>query len=118
MTQFTDQDVVLAGDFNVKRGDEPAMDEYWEGGFGDLNVNDIPTTYEGSVPFDRVLVVDQPEYAISEMWVLEPDDKDVDRLRDPNDAKDKSLRPNMLHKKYLSDHYMVGTSVKVQDDDD
>jgi predicted extracellular nuclease len=55
-TTFNDSDFVILGDTNVLSGDEPAVKNIVDAGFLDLNETDVPTTYSGPAPFDRIFL--------------------------------------------------------------
>jgi hypothetical protein len=97
-----DPSLMLLGDTNILRNDEPAMEEFVRRGFIDLNNNDATTYWSkefGESPFDRILVAaDRPEFRYSRQYVL--------RSSDP-----------FLHDRFLSDHYMIRVSIKDYVDD-
>jgi endonuclease/exonuclease/phosphatase family metal-dependent hydrolase len=97
--QFSDDDIVILGDTNCLGSDEEAISVFVTAGFTDLNVNDDPTTFKGPAPFDRILVTASDEFTTQ--------DFDVIKTMAPDD-----------HKKRLSDHYMVVTTVTVGADVD
>jgi endonuclease/exonuclease/phosphatase family metal-dependent hydrolase len=100
-TKFSDQDVILIGDTNFKPNEAKAADIITDGGFRDLNDGDTTTYARGTdAPFDRVFVPeDQKEFQFCRQHILA------------------SAVPEE-HEEYLSDHYMIVTSIKVMDDDD
>jgi endonuclease/exonuclease/phosphatase family metal-dependent hydrolase len=101
-SHFNDQDVVLLGDTNILNGHEPAAEAYRQAGYNDLNAADQPTTFHGNAPFDRIFVrAGQFEFGTADEEVIELE----------------SMPPEQ-HKKLLSDHYMVVTSINVMSDDD
>lgn len=97
-----DPSVVLMGDTNILRNDEPAIETFVSRGWVDLNNNDSTTYWSqthGEAPFDRILVAaERPEFKYSRQYVLRSSDL-------------------TLHDKFLSDHYMVKMSVKDYLDD-
>ncbi|MCO6459177.1 MAG: lamin tail domain-containing protein [Pirellulaceae bacterium] len=104
---FGDQDLVILGDFNCLSGDEPAMEAYRGAGFDDRNSSDTPTTWRGGqfepAPFDRILFPrGQPEFDSGGFQVLAPGDEAA----------------HLDHKKRLSDHLLVATTLRVMADDD
>lgn len=103
---FQDEDLVLLGDANCLKATEPALQSYRDAGLRDLNAADQPTTYRGGqydpAPFDRLLVTDQTELRASRLEVLAP----------ATDAE------HLEHKKKLSDHFLVATTITVGPDDD
>ncbi len=105
-SHFHDEDIVLTGDTNATSTDEPAIADAVASGFIDLNARNISTTWRGSYT-DRTFVPSgQPEFASREFWVY--DDAFLSKMR---------WRPGDF-KKNLSDHFMVGTLVRIMDDDD
>jgi endonuclease/exonuclease/phosphatase family metal-dependent hydrolase len=105
--EFRDDDLILLGDFNCLRADEPALAPFAAAGFRDLNADDRKTWIADrrfpAAPFDRILVpVDQPEFRDCKLRVVR---------ETPFDTEDEFRRN-------LSDHYMVVTEVRILDDDD
>lgn len=102
-TQFKDDDIVILGDANVLGADEGAVEAFVAAGYWDLNGSDEPTTWNGPAPFDRIFVPEgQIDFDGSYQFIIDSD------FGDPKE-----------HKKRLSDHYMVTTTVSVlQTDDD
>lgn len=99
-SHFSDGDVVLLGDTNFKADEHPAAEILKDAGFRDLNDSDVTTYARGAdAPFDRVFVLDQPEFRFARQYVLQ------------------STQPER-HEQYLSDHYMIVAAVKVMADDD
>jgi endonuclease/exonuclease/phosphatase family metal-dependent hydrolase len=97
---FEDDDIVILGDSNCLNKDEVAIQTFVSAGFVDLNAADTPTLFNGNAPFDRIFVTGgQGEFANSAMTVH------------------KTLAP-ADHKKRLSDHYMVTTTIDVRPDED
>jgi hypothetical protein len=100
-SELDDSDIVILGDLNVLSGDEAAVSNITRRSFYDLNENNVPTTYKGAAPFDRIFVPKrQSEFDESLMYVLESG----------HEPKDHFVK--------LSDHYMVTTTVCLMDDDD
>lgn len=99
---FSDQDVVLLGDTNVMNSAEPAIRSLVTAGQRNLNATDLPTTWKGPDPFDRIFPpVRQPEFAHSQLRIFKP----------------AGFSPTQF-KVRLSDHYMVTIQVRVGSDDD
>lgn len=96
---FDEKDIVFIGDTNCKRTTEDAIDAFIEHGFVDLNADDISTFYRGnSAPFDRVLVpAERRAFAYSRQYIL------------------RSANP-LAHDQFLSDHYLIKTSIVVRRD--
>lgn len=99
-------DIVLIGDTNCLRADEPALAAFAAAGFSDLNAADAGTYWsvydgkESTPPFDRILVPkDQKEFQWSRQYVLTPTGR-----------KD--------HDSRLSDHWPVLATVFSEKDDD
>jgi hypothetical protein len=96
-------DIVILGDTNCKMRDEEAIQTFIQAKFADLNEDDVPTYVSGqSAPFDRIFVpwgTDRRAFQFSRQYVL------------------RSASP-LAHDRYLSDHYMVKTSIVVRRDDD
>lgn len=98
-----DEDIVLIGDTNCKGGYEDAVKEFIRGGFDDLNEDDITTFVKGdSAPFDRIFVPrgeERKPFLYSRQYIL--------RAANP-----------LAHDMYLSDHFVIKTSIKIRHDDD
>lgn len=98
-----EKDIVILGDTNCKDGREEALDAFASAGFEDLNADDVTTFYRGKdAPFDRILVPDRESrraFRYSRQYVLRSTD-------------------SHSHDKYLSDHFIIKTSVKILKDDD
>lgn len=98
----TDPSMMLLGDTNILRNDEPALETFIRNGFIDLNNNDGATYWSkdyGEAPFDRVFVAERrPEFKYSRQYILRSADL-------------------QLHDQFLSDHYMIKVSVKDYVDD-
>jgi predicted extracellular nuclease len=100
--QFNDQDLILLGDLNCLKADEPALQTLTSAGFLDLNNEDAITyrTTQYLSPFDRILVPrEQGEFRYSEQYILTP-------------ARGKQ------HFSRYSDHFLVLTALRVLGDDD
>lgn len=101
-TQNVDASLMMLGDTNILRNDEPALETFVSRGFIDLNNNDSTTYWSkdyGESPFDRIFVVaNRPEFKYSRQYVLRSSDL-------------------QQHDRFLSDHYMVKVSVKDYVDD-
>ena len=97
-----DPSLILIGDTNILRYDEPAIDIFLNNGFIDLNNTDGPTYWSsryGESPFDRAFVVaGRDEFKYSRQYVLRSADLE-------------------LHDRFLSDHQMIKISVKIYLDD-
>lgn len=108
--QFSDMDILILGDTNMLKTDEPAGQIFAHAGFTDLNFLDVPTTWHGPASFDRFIVANHPvhnrEFEQSALEIF-------------NDAY---LEPKGLtrlqFKRNYSDHFMVTTTIRVMDDDD
>ncbi|MCA9052256.1 MAG: endonuclease/exonuclease/phosphatase family protein [Planctomycetaceae bacterium] len=99
---FQDQDLILLGDLNCLKADEPALETLLAAGFKDLNNEDAITyrTTKYLSPFDRILVpLEQSEFRYSEQYILTP-------------ARGKQ------HFNRYSDHFLVLTAIRVLADDD
>jgi hypothetical protein len=97
-----DPSLMLLGDTNILRNDEPAVEVFVSRGFVDLNNNDSATYWSreyGESPFDRVFVAPgRSEFRYTRQYVLRSSDL-------------------ALHDRFLSDHYMIKVSVKDYVDD-
>ena len=97
-----DPSLMMLGDTNILKNDEPALEEFVNRGFIDLNNNDGKTFWSkdfGESPFDRVFVAEgRPEFRYTRQYVLRSTDL-------------------LLHDRLLSDHYMIKVSVKDYVDD-
>lgn len=97
-----DPSLLMLGDTNILRNDEPAIETFIVNGFIDLNNNDGTTFWSrdyGESPFDRIFVApNRPEFRYSRQYVLRSSDL-------------------MRHDRFLSDHYMIKVSVKDYVDD-
>jgi len=101
-----DPDVLIIGDSNCHKGDEPAIAIYEAAGFIDLNRRNLPT-HVGNPPLDRVFVPkDQPEFKKRFFQVFGK----------PYTAR-RRLTPSEFHERY-SDHYMIITTIQAGADDD
>lgn len=97
--QLEELDIVLIGDTNCLRASEPALRIFDEAGFEDLNESDAATFVSGA-PFDRVFVpYDRRVFLYSRQYIM--------TSANPDD-----------HDKYLSDHYLIKTVLKIRRDDD
>ena len=98
----TDPSLMLLGDTNILRNDEPAIETFVSSGLVDLNNNDSTTYWSkqyGESPFDRVFVArNRPEFRYTRQYVLRSSDLE-------------------LHDRFLSDHDMIKVSVKDYVDD-
>lgn len=97
-----DPSLLLIGDTNVLRNDEPAIETFVTRGFIDLNNNDGPTYWSkqyGEAPFDRAFIAKgRPEFRYTRQYVMRSSDLE-------------------LHDRFLSDHHMIRLSVKDYVDD-
>lgn len=97
-----DPSLIMLGDTNILRNDEPALEVFVSRGYTDLNNNDTATYWSkdfGRAPFDRILVAaGRREFKYSRQYVLQSSDL-------------------LLHDRFLSDHYMIKISVKDYVDD-
>ena len=97
-----DSSLMLIGDTNVLRYDEPAIDTFIDQGFVDLNNTDGATYWSaqyGESPFDRAFVAaEREEFKYSRQYILRSADLEQ-------------------HDRFLSDHYMIKVSVKIYLDD-
>lgn len=93
-----DPSLVLIGDTNVLKYDEPAIVTFVKNGLIDLNNNDSATYWSrqyGDSPFDRAFVAEnRPEFKYTRQYVLRSSDLDA-------------------HDRLLSDHYMIKISIKM-----
>jgi hypothetical protein len=100
--QRFDPSLMMLGDTNILRNDEPAVETFVSRGFIDLNNNDATTYWSkdfGESPFDRIFLnADRPEFRYSRQYVLRSSDLEQ-------------------HDRFLSDHYMIKVSVKDYVDD-
>lgn len=94
-----DLDIVMIGDTNCLGSGEPALETFTTNGFEDLNEADGKTFVSGA-PFDRTFVASgRRPFDYSRQYIMvsaNPDD----------------------HDKYLSDHYLIKTVIKIRQDDD
>ena len=97
-----DPSLILLGDTNILRNDEQAIDIFVDHGFIDLNESDAATYWSrqyGESPFDRIFVpAGREEFKYSRQYVLRSSDLSI-------------------HDRFLSDHFMIKTSVKNYIDD-
>lgn len=97
-----DPSLILLGDTNILRNDEPAIETFISRGFTDLNNNDSTTYWSkdyNEAPFDRVFLANgRPEFKYSRQYILRSSDL-------------------VQHDRFLSDHYMIKISVKDYVDD-
>lgn len=98
--QLGDESLVLLGDTNILGGWEKAIDHFADAGLDDLNAEDAATFAGGTAPFDRIFVSShRDEFKYSRQYVL----------RSANES---------AHLDYLSDHYLIKTSLKAYVDED
>jgi hypothetical protein len=101
-----DPDILIIGDLNCDRHDEPAIRTLVAGGFVDLNAADQATHWRFG-PLDRALVpADQPEFAAGPLEVFSTPYLESRGLS----AEEFKVR--------FSDHYLVVTELRVLPDDD
>jgi len=97
-----DPSLILIGDTNILKFDEPAAEVFSQNGLIDLNSSDSATYWSrqfDEAPFDRALVAeDRAEFKYTRQYVLRSADLDQ-------------------HDQLLSDHYMIKVSVKSYVDD-
>jgi len=97
--ELDDLDIILIGDTNCLGSDERALRLITESGFEDLNEADTRTFVSGA-PFDRIFIPeDRKVFRYSRQYIMvaaNPDD----------------------HDRYLSDHYLAKTVLKILRDDD
>ncbi len=113
--QFSDDDIVLLGDSNVKKATEKAHGRLTAAGLRDLNADDAPTWIAdaqfSAAPFDRIFVPDdQPEFRTAPFTVA----RSAEFLK--NTRYPGTIEEKFRH--YLSDHWMVVADVTITDDDD
>jgi hypothetical protein len=98
-----DPSLILIGDTNILKNDEPAIETFVSNGLIDLNNNDSPTYWSrdyGDSPFDRALIAtNREEFKYSRQYVLRSSDL-------------------VAHDRFLSDHFMIKMSVKAYLDED
>jgi len=95
-----DESLILLGDTNILGAWEKSAEIFIDSGFNDLNAEDTPTYAGGRAPFDRIFVREgRSEFKYSRQYVL----------RSANET---------AHLGYLSDHYLVKTSIKIYVDPD
>lgn len=113
--KFSDDDIVLLGDFNLRNAMEKAHGRLTASGLRDLNQDDAPTWIADAsfpaAPFDRIFVPEeQPEFKAAPFSVA----KSVTFLKDARFPG----TPEEKFRHYLSDHWMVVADVRVMEDDD
>ena len=97
---LTDLDIVIIGDTNCLGSYEKALEVITDNEFIDLNESDAPTFVDGKAPFDRIFVPsNEKEFLFSRQYIMV------------------SSNPSE-HDKYLSDHFMIKTVMKIRRDDD
>jgi hypothetical protein len=104
--QFSDKDVIVLGDTNMTKDNEPVIATFASAGLFNLNTKSERTNWrEGAM--DRIFVPsDRPAFADHKFAVMS--DRYLESKRwQPRDFK-----------KRLSDHYMAVTEIKVVADDD
>lgn len=105
--QYSDDDLVILGDFNTLYGSEPSQYRFAVAGLKDLNSADEKTWIKdnrfSAAPFDRILLAaDQPESKKCQMTVF----------------KKHHLVSEETFRKFLSDHYLIYTDIPILEDDD
>ncbi len=99
---FSDNDLILAGDFNTNGSGETTVVILTKAGFKDLNSSD-ELTYISGAPFDRAFVPNnQPEFART---------KQIRRVPSPGMSLDEFRRK-------LSDHFLITFDMRMSGDDD
>jgi len=97
-----DPSLIMLGDTNILRNDEPAIETFVSRGYIDLNNNDGATYWSkdfNEAPFDRIFVAaNRLEFKYSRQYILRSSDL-------------------IQHDRFLSDHYMIKMSVKDYIDD-
>ncbi len=99
-----DEDIVLIGDFNCASNSEAAIQAFEEAGFRDLNARDT-ATHVVYGPLDRIIVptpgvsTTASEFSFSRQYILAAADSDT-------------------FDRFLSDHMMIMTPIRIQNDDD
>lgn len=93
--QMDDSSLILLGDTNILGSWEKSVEAIIDAGFDDLNAED-DATYAGSkAPFDRFFMKsDRPEFKYSRQYTLRSASASA-------------------HERFLSDHFMVKTSIKI-----
>ena len=97
-TEFDDEDIVIIGDFNCGTTDEPAIQALLAEGYRDLNSRDGATHITWG-PLDRILVPGDEEFVFSRQYSLTASDSEA-------------------FDRFLSDHQIVLTPIRILDDDD
>lgn len=98
--KMKDESLILFGDTNILGSWEKAAEIFTEAGFLDLNAEDTPTYAGSTAPFDRIYLREgRKEFQYSRQYVLQSANKHA-------------------HLGYLSDHYLVKTSIKIYVDED
>lgn len=98
--ELDDLDIIILGDTNCKGSYENALEVLTNNGFEDLNESDAFTFIDGKSPFDRIFVPeDQKEFKYSRQYIMV------------------SSNPTE-HDKFLSDHFLIKTVIKIRTDDD
>ena len=97
--RLKEKDIVMIGDTNCLNSGEPALQLITSRGFEDLNEADGGTFLNGA-PFDRTFVpFDRKIFDFSRQYIMVS--------ANPGD-----------HEKYLSDHFLIKTVIKIRRDDD
>lgn len=99
--KFHDDDLIIAGDFNMLKAEEPGLQIYAAMNFTDLNHGDTPTTTYRPAPFDRFL--------------FRPAGEEFSQ------AKFETTTANIPDEEFrvkLSDHKLIVTTIRVGKDDD
>ncbi|WP_421810738.1 endonuclease/exonuclease/phosphatase family protein [Flagellimonas sp.] len=101
--KLEDEDIILIGDTNCKGSYEDAIKEFVKGGFDDLNSDDVSTFVRGdNAPFDRIFIArgeKRKSFLYSRQYILRATNA-------------------LAHDMYLSDHFVIKTSVKIRHDND
>ena len=99
-TELEDLDIIILGDTNCLGRDEKALEIITNNGFEDLNEADAGTFVGGGKPFDRIfLSEDQREFKYSRQYIMVSSNPDE-------------------HDRWLSDHFLIKTVIKIRQDDD
>ena len=98
--KLQDSDIIILGDTNCLGSYEKAIEIITENGFEDLNGSDTGTFIDGKAPFDRIFIPEnQKEFVYSRQYIMVS--------ANPSD-----------HERWLSDHFLVKTVIKIRKDDD
>lgn len=99
-TRLSDNDIIILGDTNCKNAKEKALKVFVDAGFKDLNSADAGTFVNSKAPFDHIFVPNaEKEFLYSRQYNMISANQDD-------------------HDKWLSDHFLVKTMIKIRVDDD